>query len=365
MDALTLVLFILGLVLLVVGAEILVRGAARLAAAFGIPPLVIGLTVVAFGTSSPELAVSVQSAWAGQPDLAVGNVLGSNIFNVLLILGLSAVITPLAVSRQLVRLDVPIMIVISAVLVPLARDGVISRLDGSLLAAGLAGYILFQIRAARREPAASQDGEFAEEYGAAARGAQAVALNLGLVAGGLVLLVLGSRWLVDGAVMMARAMGVNELVIGLTIVAAGTSLPEVATSVIAALKGERDIAVGNVVGSNIFNILCVLGLSAVVAPAGLPVSEGAREFDLWVVLAVAVACLPVFFTAGGTIRRWEGLIFLAYYGAYTLYLFFDATHHAALPAYSRMMWVFVLPLTALTLIVTLIQEWHLRRSGRR
>ena len=365
MDALTLVLFVLGLVLLVVGAEILVRGAARLAAAFGIPPLVIGLTVVAFGTSSPELAVSVQSSWAGQPDLAVGNVLGSNIFNVLLILGLSAVITPLVVSRQLVRLDVPVMIVISAALVPLARDGVISRADGTLLALGLACYILFQIRTARREPAGGQGGEFAEEYGNPARGAKAVALNFGLVVGGLILLVLGSRWLVDGAVMMARAMGVNELVIGLTIVAAGTSLPEVATSVIAALKGERDIAVGNVVGSNIFNILCVLGLSAVVAPAGLPVSEGARDFDLWVVLAVAVACLPVFFTAGGTIRRWEGLIFLAYYGAYTLYLFFDATHHAALPTYTRMMWVFVLPLTALTLVVTLVQEWRARSAGRR
>ena len=365
MDALTLVLFLLGLVLLVVGAEILVRGAARLAAAFGIPPLVIGLTVVAFGTSSPELAVSVQSAWNGQPDLAVGNVLGSNIFNVLFILGVSALITPLVVSRQLVRLDVPIMIGVSAALLPLAGDGDISRLDGALLALGLVAYVILQIRLARCEPAAGQDGEFAEEYGAPARGAKAVVLNLALVIGGLVLLVVGSRWLVDGAVMMARAMGVNELVIGLTIVAAGTSLPEVATSVIAALKGERDIAVGNVVGSNIFNILGVLGTSALVASAGLPVSEGARDFDLWVVLAVAVACLPVFFTAGGTIRRWEGLVFLAYYGAYTLYLFFDATHHAALPTYSRMMWVFVLPLTALTLVVTLVQEWRIHRSGRR
>lgn len=365
MDALTLVLFLLGLVLLVVGAEILVRGAARLAAAFGIPPLVIGLTVVAFGTSSPELAVSVQSAWDGQPDLAVGNVLGSNIFNVLFILGLSALITPLVVSRQLVRLDVPIMIGVSAALLPLAGDGDISRLDGVLLALGLVAYVLLQIRLARREPAAAQGGEYAEEYGTPARGAKAFAINLTLVVGGLVLLVLGSRWLVDGAVMMARAMGVNELVIGLTLVAAGTSLPEVATSVIAALKGERDIAVGNVVGSNIFNILCVLGLSALVAPAGLPVSEGARDFDLWVVLAVAGACLPVFFTAGGTIRRWEGLVFLAYYGAYTLYLFFDATRHAALPAYSRMMWIFVLPLTALTLGVTLVQEWRAHRSNRR
>ncbi len=362
MDATTLVLFLLGLVLLVVGADLLVRGAARLAAAFGIPSLVIGLTVVAFGTSSPELAVSVQSAWDGQPDLAVGNVLGSNIFNILLILGLSAVITPLVVSRQLVRLDVPIMIAISAVLIPLARDGFISRLDGALLALGLVSYVVFQIRTARREREAG--GEFTEEFGGAAQDAKAVILNLGLVAGGLVLLVLGSRWLVEGAVMMARAMGVNELVIGLTIVAAGTSLPEVATSVIGALKGERDIAVGNVVGSNIFNILCVLGLSAVVAPSGLPVSEGARDFDLWVVLAVAVACLPVFFTAGGTIRRWEGLVFLCYYAAYTVYLFFDATHHQALPGYTHMMLVFVVPITVLTLALAVAHECRRRCHAR-
>lgn len=363
MDFVTLVLFVIGLVLLIAGAEILVRGAARLAAAFGIPPLVIGLTVVAFGTSSPELAVSVQSAWAGQPDLAVGNVLGSNIFNVLLILGLSAVITPLAVSRQLVRLDVPVMIVCSVLLLVLARDLVISHVDGVILAAGLAGYILFQIVQARKDKDA-QDGDFEAEFGTAARGAKAVILNLVLVAAGLGMLVLGSHWLVEGAVMLARAMGVNELVIGLTIVAAGTSLPEVATSVIAALKGERDIAVGNVVGSNIFNILCVLGLSSIAAPAGLPVSQAALDFDMWVVLAVAVACLPVFFTSGYMIRRWEGLLFLGYYIAYTLYLFFDATNHESLPGYRTMMMLFVVPLTALTLAIAVAHEWRARAARK-
>lgn len=363
MDFVTLVLFVIGLVLLIAGAEMLVRGAARLAAAFGIPPLVIGLTVVAFGTSSPELAVSVQSAWAGQPDLAVGNVLGSNIFNVLLILGLSAVITPLAVSRQLVRLDVPVMIGCSVLLLVLARDLVISRVDGVILAAGLAGYILFQFVQAR-EDKGGQEGDFEAEFGTAARGAKAVILNLVLVVAGLGMLVLGSHWLVEGAVMLARAMGVNELVIGLTIVAAGTSLPEVATSVIAALKGERDIAVGNVVGSNIFNILCVLGFSSIAAPAGLPVSPAALGFDMWVVLAVAVACLPIFFTSGYMIRRWEGLLFLGYYIAYTVYLFFDATNHESLPGYRTMMMVFVVPLTALTLAIAVVYEWRARAARK-
>lgn len=365
MDFITLIFFIIGLVLLIVGAEVLVRGAARLAAAFGIPPLVIGLTVVAFGTSSPELAVSVQSAWAGQPDLAVGNVLGSNIFNVLLILGLSALITPLAVSRQLVRLDVPIMILCSALLLVFAQDRVIGRVDGAILAVGLVAYVLFQIIQARKEKSSAEaGGDFEAEFGTAAKGGKALIINLLFVAVGLAMLVVGSRWLVDGAVMLARAMGVNELVIGLTIVAAGTSLPEVATSVIAAMKGERDIAVGNVVGSNIFNILCVLGLSSLAAPAGLPVSESALNFDMWVVLAVAVACLPIFFTSGYMIRRWEGLLFLGYYVAYTLYLFFDATKHASLPGYRSMMLAFVVPLTVLTLFITVVYEWRARASKR-
>ncbi len=363
MDFITLVLFVIGLALLIFGADLLVRGAARLAAAFGIPPLVIGLTVVAFGTSSPELAVSVQSAWAGQPDLAVGNVLGSNVFNVLLILGLSAVITPLAVSRQLVRLDVPIMIACSALLLLLARDRLISRLDGVIFASGLIVYVVFLFLQAGKEKN-DKEGDFEEEFGRADSGAKAVMTNLFFVAAGLGMLVLGSHWLVEGAVMLARAMGVNELVIGLTIVAAGTSLPEVATSVIAALKGERDIAVGNVVGSNIFNILCVLGLSSIAAPDGLPVSEAALNFDIWVVLAVAVACLPIFFTFGCTIRRWEGLLFLGYYIAYVVYLFFDATKHESLPGYRMMMMVFVVPLTALTLAITVVYEWRARASRK-
>jgi cation:H+ antiporter len=273
MDAGTLILFVLGLLLLVIGAEALVRGASQLAARSGVSPLVIGLTVVAYGTSTPELAVSVQSGLSGQADIALGNVVGSNIFNVLFILGVSAMITPLVVAQQLVRLDVPLMIGVSFLLAMLARDGRIDRLDGIALFAGIVAYTFFAIRQSRKESRRIKE-EYAKEFGAGPSPAGGrVAFHVALIVLGLAALVLGSGWLVNGAVMLAKWWGLSELIIGLTIVAAGTSLPEVATSVIASMRGERDIAVGNVVGSNIFNILAVLGLSSLVAPNGVSVSS--------------------------------------------------------------------------------------------
>jgi cation:H+ antiporter len=344
-----LALLILGLILLVVGAELLVRGASRLAAAVGISPLVVGLTVVAFGTSSPELAVSVQSALSGQADLALGNVVGSNIFNVLFILGLSALITPLIVSQQLVRLDVPVMIGVSVLLLLLSLDGVIGRWEGGLLFAGIVAYTWFLIRQSRRESAAAASS--AGEVKGAGRGMHGSwGRNAALVIGGLVLLVLGSRWLVNGAIELASSLGVSELVIGLTIVAAGTSLPEVATSVLASIRGERDIAVGNVVGSNIFNILAVLGFSGLVAPDGIEVVRSALAFDIPVMTAVALACLPIFFS-GYLIARWEGALFMGYYVAYTVYLVIHSADHALVPAFQTAMLFFVVPLTVLTLLV--------------
>ena len=355
MSAMTVVLFVAGLGLLVLGAEWLVRGASRLAAALGISPLVIGLTVVAFGTSAPEVAVSVKSAWAGQPDLALGNVVGSNIFNVLLILGASAVVTPLLVSSQLIRLDVPVMIGLSVLTLLLAGDGSIGRLDGAILFAGAVAYTAFQIRQSRKESAAIRD-EYAQEYGPRRT---STAANLSFIGAGLALLVLGSRWLVNGAVAFAQALGVSELVIGLTVVAAGTSLPEVATSILAAFRGERDIAVGNVVGSNIFNLLAVLGLAGLVAPSGLPAPAALLRFDLPVMVAVAIACLPIF-ASGATIARWEGALFLFYFAAYTAYVVLAAQQHDALPAFSAPMEAFVLPLTAVTLAVVGWRAWRAR-----
>lgn len=355
MDTITVILFIAGLALLVLGADWLVKGASRLAAANGISPLVIGLTVVAYGTSAPELAVSVKSALAGQADLAIGNVVGSNIFNVLFILGAAALIAPLLVSSQLVRVDVPIMVGLSVLAFALAADGTIGRVDGVILLAGAIAYTVFQIRQSRKESAAIKD-EYAKEFGPARSSAAA---NAAYVAAGLVLLVLGSQWLVAGAVAFAKALGVSELIIGLTIVSAGTSLPEVATSILAAVRGERDIAVGNVVGSNIFNILAVLGVGAMVAPAGLPVSPALIRFDLLVMVAVAVACLPIF-ASGAVIARWEGGLFLGYYVAYTAYLILDAQGHDALPAFSAVMEAFVLPITAITLAVIGWRVWQQR-----
>jgi cation:H+ antiporter len=348
---LTTLTLLAGLALLIFGADLLVKGASRVAAGFGISPLVIGLTVVAFGTSSPEMAISVSSAWKGEADIAVGNVVGSNIFNVLFILGLSALITPLVVSKQLVKLDVPLMIGVSVLAFLLSMDGRIAFWEGGVLFAGVIGYCILAIRV----------GRASGETGEAIEGAGHWWKDIALIVVGLALLVLGSQWLVSAAITIAQAMGVSELVIGLTIVAAGTSMPEVATSVTAAIRGQRDIAVGNVVGSNIFNILAVLGLTAMVAPDGLPVSDAAIRFDYPVMMAVAVACLPIFFV-GYTIQRWEGALFLGYYVAYTAYLILAATDHEALPVFSQAMMWFVVPLTVITLCVVLVREIR-RRKG--
>ncbi len=355
----TLILFAVGLVILVAGAEALVRGASRLASTVGVSPLVVGLTVVAFGTSSPELAVSVIASVNDKPDISLGNVIGSNIFNVLFILGLSAVIVPLAVSRQIIRLDVPIMIVCSVLVFLLGLDGKISRTDGVLFTAGIVAYTGFLIWQSRKEKAAPSD-EFVREY--EVKGKKTLLIDIVLVAAGLGLLVLGSRWLVNGAVVIATHLGLSELVIGLTIVAAGTSLPEVATSVIASLRGERDIAVGNVVGSNIFNILAVLGISGIAASDGINVSNTAFYFDIPVMIAVAVACLPIFFT-GNMIARWEGKLFLLYYAAYTTYIVLDSTGHHLEDAFTKGMIWFVIPLTAITLAVLVIRSIRRNRKG--
>jgi cation:H+ antiporter len=352
-----------GLAMLVAGAELLVRGASRLATALGVSPLVIGLTVVAFGTSSPELAVSVQATLAGQSDIALGNVVGSNIFNVLFILGLSALAAPLVVSQQLVRLDVPIMVLASLVLWIMTADGALGRFDGAILFAGVVGYTLFLVRLSRKETAAVR-AEYAQAFGEPGPRARSAFLDSMLVLAGLALLVLGARLLVNAAVTLATALGVSELVIGLTIVAAGTSLPELATSLLASVRGERDIAVGNIVGSNIFNILAILGISGLVSTDGVTAAPAALSFDIPVMVAVAVACMPIFFSSH-TIARWEGALFLAYYAAYTLYIVLDVTKHAALPVYGRVMALFVLPLTAIGLGVGVVRALQQRMAARR
>ncbi|MFZ3041258.1 MAG: calcium/sodium antiporter [Thiobacillus sp.] len=346
-------MFVLGLAALVVGAEAMVRGASRLAVSWGISPLVVGLTVVAFGTSAPEMAVSVGAALSGTSDLAIGNVVGSNIANILLILGVSALVAPLLVHAQIIRQEVPVMIGATLLVVVMALDGGISRVEAGLLFALVMAYTVFLVVQSRR---ASKDDEteFAGEI-PTSQWDRHWSVQAALVLGGLALLVLGADWLVGAAVVFAKYFGVSDLVVGLTVVAIGTSMPEIATSLIAALRGQRDIAVGNVIGSNIFNLLAVLGAAGMASTGGLNVPEAARNFDLWVMLAVAFACLPILLT-GREIARWEGVVFLGYYAAYLLYLVLAAQQHDSLPAYSGIMLSYVMPLTVVTLAVSFLRR---------
>ncbi len=349
------VLLIAGLALLLLGGELLVRGASRLALAMRVPRVVIGLSLVAFGTSAPEMAVSVLSSYKGQADIAVGNIVGSDIVNVLLILGLSAVVVPLSVSKRLVRIELPLMIATALLFFVIGYDGRLSRSDGLILIGILLIYIFWMALTARMDPVTAQ--ELSTRNNGAPRGAWESTSLVGLVCAGLAGLVVGSNWLIEGAVTLARIIGVSELIIGLTIVAAGTSLPELATSVIASARGERDIAVGNVVGSNIFNILSVIGISTVVSPNGLGVAPAVIRFDAPVMIAVSLACFPIFFS-DFQIKRWEGVLFVGYYIFYVVYLILHASQHDALDEYTLVMRWFVLPFVAVTLATTLMLAWR-------
>lgn len=375
-------LLAIGLVLLVVGADGLVKGAARLAASIGIPSLVIGLTVVAFGTSAPELAVSIRSALAGQSEMAIANVVGSNIFNVLFILGLAAIITPLAISRQLIRQDVPLMVLASMLVFYMIRDGVLSRLDAGILVVLLLAYTVFlfvqgkrteateRVSGANNTAAPSVSGAALSDAASAAQDDEVDALirgthptwqNLLWIIGGLACLVAGANLLVNSAVNIARAFAVSEAVIGLTIVAVGTSLPEVMTSIVASIKGQRDIAVGNVVGSNIFNLLAVLGVSGVLSSNGLAGNEQLVQQDFPVMLAVALLCVPLFFT-GAILSRIEGALFFILYLAYTLFLIGGALHAPWLASVQGIIVYALIPLTVVVVIGSLVKDRYDKRQ---
>jgi cation:H+ antiporter len=343
----TLLTFIFGLVLLAAGGELLIRSSSRLAQEFGVSRLFIGLTVVAFGTSAPEAVVSVFAALNGSTDLALANVIGSNIFNVLFILGISALITPLAVSINIIRFDVPLLSAISFLLLILSLDGFLGRWEGILFLVILIIYVFWNYRSAK---ITNKDKRSSKKNKApiASTGIPRQLFfykgrigNLIMVLCSLMLLVIGSRLLVSSASSMARRFGISEIVIGLTVVAAGTSLPEVATSVIAAIRGERDIAVGNIIGSNVFNILGVLGLSTVLAPSGIKVSPSLLAFDIPVMLAVALLCLPIFINKL-TVFQWEGGLLLGYFLIYTLYTLLYAAEHDLLSGFSFIVGYFII-----------------------
>ncbi|WP_313678997.1 calcium/sodium antiporter [Corynebacterium stationis] len=371
MDILDVGRIIAGLVLLILGGEFLVRGASALSRRVGISSLVVGLTVVSAATSAPELAVTIGAVFRDEPGLAVGNVVGSNIINILLILGLSALVLPLVVTRGLVRFDLPLMVAMSAGLLLISLDGVISAVDGLILLCVVVAHTVMTIVISRRRTRSPADAAGStsgsptkdvtdedEESPAASTGK-----SLLLVVLGIALLVGGSTLLVEGAVNIATTLGVSSLVIGLTVVAIGTSLPELMTSITAVRRGERDMAVGNIVGSNIFNIGVVLGLPALISLEGIPVSSAAVSLDIPVMLAASIALLPVAFT-GFVIARWEGALFVGLYLAYTGYLILAASEHDALEGFTAVMVWFVLPLVAVTLIAFTSYENGLR-NGRK
>ncbi|GAB4137200.1 MAG: calcium/sodium antiporter [Thermogutta sp.] len=361
-----------GFVCLTLGGEVLVRGAVGLAKRLGMSELIIGLTVVSYATSAPEVAVSVNAAYSGYADVAFGNVVGSNIFNILFVLGLSALAAPLIVSPQLLQRDVPIMVGLSILTYFIARDGVITHLEGGFLLLLMAVYLAMSIILARREGRESRNR--AEGGGSDLRqesppaesspggtpsprwsGAAALSGYTILVILGVGILMLGAKLFVDGAVALARGWGVSELVIAVTLVAAATSLPEAATSIMAGLRGRRDIAIGNVVGSNIFNILIVLGLGTLAAKNGMAVAAEALHTDLPVMIGVAVACLPIFFTRR-MVTRTEGALLFAYYLIYTANLALAVTHSPWFDTFRHAVFYGVFPLTAIFLTVGFLRS---------
>lgn len=357
----TFVALLVGLVFLVAGAELLVRGASSIATRLGIAPVIIGLTVVAIGTSAPELAVSVSAGISGEGEVAFGNVAGSNIVNILLILGGSAVIGTLVVSQRIIRLDIPLLIGATLVTLVLSLDNEIGRIDGVVLFSGIIAYTWWLIRTGRNE-----GEEVLDEYADAVEELEVEVIDkpmpvqVGLVVLGLVILVAGSQFLVGSATDIATEIGVSDLVIGLTVVAVGTSLPELATSFLASYRGQRDIAVGNVVGSNLFNLMCVLGLTGLVAPDPVPVADSSLRVDFPVMLAATVVLLPIVWK-GFRIQRWEGLVLAAFYVVYVTFLILDSGDSQAVDVVGPIALV-VTPLVLLGFTLAALQARRQRES---
>ncbi|MCX6933677.1 MAG: calcium/sodium antiporter [Verrucomicrobia bacterium] len=304
---------IAGLGLLYLGAQILVKGGAALALRLGLNALVVGLTVIAYGTSSPEMVVSVSASLQDNGAIAIGNVVGSNICNIALILGVCALVSPLSASAQIIRREIPIMIGVAVLLAAMLWDEQLSRLEGVVLFAGIVVYTVLTVREARAETKGKAEQEYGEDFPA---GSMGLGKSVLLVVAGLGVLVVASQLFVGGAVVLAKSWGVTEAVIGLTVVAVGTSMPEFATSLVAAVRGHGDVAIGIVVGSNIFNVLGILGIAALINPID---TSGLSRVDLATMVVAALAMLPAA-RSGGVISRLEGAVLLFAYFGYTAWL---------------------------------------------
>lgn len=351
----TILWFIIGLAALIGGAELLVRSASRLAVTAGISKLVIGLTVVAFGTSAPELAVSIQAGVSGQTDIMIGNIVGSNLTNILLILGLSALIIPLKVNKTLIKVDLPFLILVTLLVYILGLNGFFTVWECLLLTVILVIYLFYLFRQKNEVDIPLADEDIEKKH--------SVPKDLLLLIAGFAGLILGARWIVSSAIVFAEMAGVSELVIGLTVVAIGTSLPEIVISLLAAFKGEKDIAVGNIVGSNILNFLAVLGVSGMFIPDAIPIQQSLLDVDLLLLIGATILCFPIFYT-GRRIVRWEGALFLALYIAYLLYQFLIASDHEVLEVFIALMLYFFFPMTLIVVITAFIAETKKRYRYR-
>lgn len=317
--------FVVGLVALAIGAEVMVRGGAQLASRLGISPMLVGLTVVSIGTSLPELAVGVTAALEGSGELAVGNIAGTNVVNILFILGLSALISPLAIERRTLRFDLPVMAGAAVLLWVLAVNGVLSRLDGLILACGAVVYTVVLIRMSRRESQATA-AEYAQAFPVVPEPGEATkrvsgktVQHVAMTVTGIAVVILGAEWLVGGAVGIAREFGVSDALIGLTVVAIGTSAPELVTTIVSTVRGERDIAVGNLLGSSVYNILLILGITCLVPANGLALTHNLVWIDIPLMVAASLACIPIFVT-GRRVHRAEGAAMVAAYLGYLAFL---------------------------------------------
>ena len=348
------IIFIAGLVALIGGAELFLRGVDHFGVKWRVSPLIMGLTVVAFATGAPELAISIQAALTDNVDLVLGNIIGSNIANILLILGISAIIKPLVVKLRVVQIDVPIVIAASVLLYVIAWDGELTKLDGVWLLLGLVLYSIFtffQIKKERENQ--PEETDFEAEQRKLSSGWFFYVKNIGYLLIGMGLIVQGSDWMVQSAVEIATILGLSQLVIGLTIVSIGTSLPEIATSIATIRKGNTDMAVANVMGSNLYNILLTLGLTVVIAPNILTVSPAAIALDLPFMVAVSIMCIPIFI-AGFDITKFDGAILLFYYGSYLTYLVLDAVGSSFESTMEIIMLYGVLPVTLVYVIWRII-----------
>jgi cation:H+ antiporter len=321
----TFALLLLGLVALICGAELVVRGGTRLAIRLRIPPIVVGLTIVSIGTSAPELAIGIEAALRGNGSLAVGNIAGTNTVNLLLIFGLSALLRPITLDSQTLRFNLPVMIVAALALVAMAMDGALTRTDGAVMVGAGVLYTLALIVLTRHESPATKLG-FEQEFAGRAhvRPLVDVAWSSMALLAGIVIIVIGSDLLVEQAVSLARAMNVSDALIGLTIIAIGTSLPELVTTIVGTLRNNRDIAIGNLLGSSIFNILFILGITCLVPDQAMPVEADLVRIDIPVMALATLTCIPVFLS-GRRVSRIEGALFVSVYALYLLYLLVERT----------------------------------------